>query len=209
MKEIKVRITFIEDLIRTSTNDKDVYRKYIVPKEPDPIAIEDEYTETTTAFPRTEEGKPFLYDYQLKDFFKETCSFRECLKGTSIDELIFIKERKSIIDLSGDIRSYNEIKSRYNEIIGTIENMRRLISLLGCECPNTDDENQKLQGEKIPLSEAVPAGSTITFTVQCMVDAGEQLVRDCLDCGLYQGFGQCRRHLPLFHQGRFVWEEVV
>lgn len=208
MKEIKVKVTFIEDLIRTST--KDVYGKYIAPKKPDPTAIEDAYTEETTAFPRTEEGKPFLYDYQLKDFFKETCSFRgECLKGTSIDELIFIKENKSIIDLSGDIRSYNEIKSRYNEIIGTIENMRLSISLLGCGSPNTDDKNQKVQGERIPLSEAVPAGSTITFTVQCMVDDIEQLVRDCLDCGLYQGFGQCRRHLPLFHQGRFVWEEVV
>ena len=26
-----------------------------------------------TVFPRTEDGRPFLYDYQIKGFFKDAC----------------------------------------------------------------------------------------------------------------------------------------
>lgn len=196
MKEIKVRVTFIEDLLGTATNNKEVYREYIASKGPDPTSIEDEvaavgvdeYAEkTTTVFPRTEEGKPFIYDYQWKGYFKETCSFLKKVTGTAssgikafkkeIDGLIFIKERKSIIELSGDITL--------------------------CQRPL---RAQTAQGERISLScsEAVPAGSTNTFTVQCMVDKDEALIREWLDYGFYHGTGQWRNS----GKGRFVWEEL-
>lgn len=42
MKEIRVKVTFIEDLLGTATNNKEVYREYIASKGPDPTSIEDE-----------------------------------------------------------------------------------------------------------------------------------------------------------------------
>lgn len=196
MKEIKVRVRFIEELLGTAVNDTEVYRNYIASKSPDAMTIEeevasvgvDEYAEKQmTVFPRTEDGKPFLYDYQWKGYFKETCSFLKKVSGTAsskikafkkqIDGLIFIKERKTIINVEGEIKL--------------------------CQRPL---RAQTAQGERVSLacSETIPAGSTNEFTIVLMVDSDETLVKEWLDYGFYHGTGQWRNS----GKGRFVWEEL-
>jgi len=196
MKEIRVRVTFIEELLGTATNDQEIYRSYIASKSPDATTIDDEVASVgvdptvekgTTVFPRDDDGNLIIYDYQWRGYFKETCSFLKKVKGTAsskikafkkqIDGLIFIKERKSVINVNGEITL--------------------------CQRPlraNTP------QGERVSLacSETVPVGSTNEFTVLCMVDEDETLVREWLDYGFYHGTGQWRNS----GKGKFVWEEL-
>ena len=79
MKELKVRLTFIEPLLGTSPNNEDVYRDFIGSKAPDAATVEDEVAalgvdavteKGMTVFPRMEDGTPCLYDYQIKGFSK-------------------------------------------------------------------------------------------------------------------------------------------
>jgi hypothetical protein len=62
------------------------------------------------------------------------------------------------------------------------------------------------QGEKIALaiSETLPAGTQIEFTVQCLSDEHEAAVREWLDYGALRGIGQWRNS----GKGRFDWEEL-
>ena len=65
---------------------------------------------------------------------------------------------------------------------------------------------QTAQGERIALanSEAVPAGSWIEFTVECLEDKHAAAVREWLNYGRYKGLGQWRNS----GKGRFTWEEA-
>jgi hypothetical protein len=77
MKEINVKLTFIEPILGTSPANEDVYRDFIGSKAPDAATVEDEVAAVgvnevvekgKTVFPRMEDGTPFLYDYQIKGF---------------------------------------------------------------------------------------------------------------------------------------------
>lgn len=71
MKEIHVRLTFIEGLLGTSPANEDLYRDFIGSKSPDAASVEEEVSalgveavleKGKTVFPRLEDGTPFLYD---------------------------------------------------------------------------------------------------------------------------------------------------
>ena len=122
MKEIKVRITFTEPILGTSPANPDVYREFIGSKSPDALSVEDEVAalgadavaeKAMTVFPRTEDGTPFLYDYQIKGFFKDTCGGLRKVKGTAsekikaykkeIDKLIFPEPRVIPLEFDGPV----------------------------------------------------------------------------------------------------------
>ena len=74
MKELKVKLTFMEPLLGTSPANEDVYRDFIGSKAPDAATVDDEVAaigadavveKGMTVFPRLEDGTPFLYDYQI------------------------------------------------------------------------------------------------------------------------------------------------
>ena len=197
MTEMRVRATFMDELLGTAPNNKDIYTDYIASKAPDATNLEDEVaavgTEAVaekgmTVFPRTKDGNPFLYDYQWKGYFKETCSFLRKVKGTAsekikafkkqIDGLIFIEERETILDTHG------------NEL-GVCQRPLRAATP---------------QGERVSIScsETAPEGTTCEFTVICMVDSDTDLVREWLDYGKLHGTGQWRNS----GKGRFVWDEL-
>ena len=113
MKQIKVKLTFTEGILGTSPGNEDIYREYIAGKAPDAASIEEEVAalgaaevteKAKTVFPRTDAGIPFIYDYQIKGFFKDTCGGLRKVKGTEsskikafkkeIDKLIFIEPRE-------------------------------------------------------------------------------------------------------------------
>lgn len=151
MFKMHIRITFIEPILGTSPANEDLYREFIGSKAPDAGSIEDEVAalgadavteKGMTVFPRLRDGTPFLYDYQIKGFFKDTCGGLRRVDGMvsskikaykkEIDKLIFPEPRRIPISFSGEIGE--------------------------CQRPL---RAQTVQGERISLaiSEEIPEGS--------------------------------------------------
>lgn len=197
MKEFKVRLTFTEEVLGTCSNDPNIHEEFIASKAPDAMSREqeieaigvDEVVEKSkTVFPKLEDGTPFIWDYQIRGYFKEACGMLRKIKDAKskaltnykkvIDGLIFVKERKIPIDLHGGV-------------IGSCQRPLR---------------GQTAQGERISLanSETIPAGSTIEFTVILLDDSHEKLVKEWLDYGRFKGMLQWRNS----GKGKFEWEEI-
>jgi len=198
MKELKVRITFTEEILGTASNDPEIHDEYIASKAPDAPSREEEVAalgvnevieKSMTVFPRTPSGKPFLYDYQMKGFFKDSCGMLARLKGESessklkaykkiIDGLVFVEPRMIPFEFEGKI--------------GTCQRPLRA---------------QTAQGERIALanSETIPAGAHVDLTIITLDPAHEAAVREWLDYGKLRGIGQWRNS----GKGRFIWEEIV
>ena len=196
MKELKVRLTFIEPILGTCPSNGDVYRDFIASKAPDASTIEDEVAAIgagavadrgMTVFPRLDDGTPFLYDYQIKGFFKDTCGGLRKVKGTESEK----------------------IKAYKKEIDKLIFPFTRCITMLfaaelrECQRPL---RAQTAQGERVSLaiSEEIPAGATIEFSITLLNDGNEKAVREWLDYGKFSGIGQWRNS----GRGRFTWEEI-
>ena len=71
MTDIKVRLTFTEEVLGTSSNNPNLHDEYIASKAPDALSRTEEIEalgvgevteKSMTVFPR-EGGEPFLYDY--------------------------------------------------------------------------------------------------------------------------------------------------
>lgn len=195
MKELKVKLTFTEELLGTASSDPEIHEKYIASKSPDAKTIEEEVEavgveevveKSMTIFPKLEDGTPFIYDYQIRGFFKEACSCLKKVKGTKssdikafkkeIDGLIFVEPRKIPMDLHG----------------GELGNCQRPLRA------------STAQGERISLanSEVAPAGTTIEFKVNCLVDDDIKAVKEWLNYGVFKGLGQWRNS----GKGRFTVE---
>lgn len=208
MSEIRVRLTFIEGMLGTSSNNKEVYRDFIASKAPDAESAEeeiarigvDEFAEKgMTVFPRTDEGQPFLWDYQIRGFFKDACGMLRRVAGKDPET----GKKKAAVNASGKLTSYKK------DIDGLIFVDPRIIPIkfdgeIGvCQRPL---RAQTAQGERIALamSEEVPAGATIEFTVELYSDEHEKAVREWLNYGFRRGIGQWRNS----GKGKFVWEEL-
>ena len=155
MKEMKVRLEFFEEVLGTASSDPEIHEKYIASNAPDApsrkeeveaLGTEEVFEKSMTVFPRLDDGTPFLWDYQIKGFFKDSCGMLRKVKGTpssaikaykkEIDGLIFVKERQIPFLFEGEIGI--------------------------CQRPL---RASTAQGERIALSssETVPAGSAIEF----------------------------------------------
>ena len=75
MKELKIRAEFIEELLGSANNDKEIHAEFIASKAPDAPSREEEIEaigvdavieKGKTIFPKDEDENPFLYDYQIK-----------------------------------------------------------------------------------------------------------------------------------------------
>lgn len=196
MKTMKVRLTFIEPVLGTSPANEDVYRDFIGAKAPDAATVDDEVAalgvdavveKGMTVFPRLEDGTPFLYDYQIKGFFKDTCGGLRKVKGSKSEK---IKAYKKEIDklIFPEPRC---IPFRFN---GQVTECQRPLRA------------QTAQGERVSLaiSEEIPTESTVEFSIVMLSDDHEAAVREWLDYGKYSGIGQWRNS----GRGRFTWVEI-
>lgn len=211
MTNLKVQLTLTEEALGMSPANADIYTQYIGSKSPDASTIEDEVAsvgieevlnQQTTIFPHDKEGRRFVYDYQIKGMFKDSCGMlsrlavREAEDGKktpkkkaltesakitaykkTIDGLIFVSPRKIFFDVATD------------EEVGICQRPLR------ASTP---------QGERIALasSETIPEGSKLTFTVTCLDDSHVPAVKEWLDYGLLRGLGQWRNS----GKGRFTYQ---
>ena len=197
---MRVRLTFTEEVLGTLSPNPDVFTDYIASKRPEGVddaeaqalpELDDVITMETTVFPRTGDGRLFLYDYQILGFFKDACgALRRC------DPKEFaspgLKAYKKIID--GCIF----IKDRQNPLVLPEGGETGI-----CERPL---RAQTAQGERIALarSETVPAGTTLEFTVILLNSTFAGVVQEWLNYGMFRGIGQWRNS----GKGRFTWEDI-
>ena len=196
MRELKVKLTFIEPILGTCPADEEVYRTFIGSKAPDAATVDDEVEalgvdavleKNMTVFPRTEDGVPFLYDYQIKGFFKDSCGGLRKASGTAsskikaykkdIDRLIFPAPRRIPFENYGEI--------------GRCQRPKRTSSPQG-------------EFSSLAISEEIAPGATLTFTISMFSADYEAAVREWLDYGRFSGLGQWRNS----GKGRFTWEEL-
>ena len=206
MKNLKVKLTFTEEILGTQSADPKLHEEFIASKAPDAptaeeevaaLGVEEATRKDMTIFPKTPDGRPFLYDYQIKGHFKDACSM--LARCAEKDE----KGKKKPCNESSKLTAYKKI------IDGMIFVKPRMIPLefageIGnCQRPL---RAQTAQGERVALanSETVPAGATAEFEVVCFSDEHEAAVREWLDYGAWRGIGQWRNS----GKGTYKWEEI-
>ena len=196
MKEMKVELTFFEKILGTASGNPELHSEFIASKAPDAPSREEEVAalgaeevekKDMTVFPRMEDGTPFLYDYQIKGFFKHACGMLRNVDKTEsskikaykkyVDGLVFVNERKIPIIFDGEV--------------GNLQRPLRA---------------QTAQGERIALanSETCPEGSKVVFTIRVLKDDLMKAVNEWLNYGELNGIGQ-------WHNsgcGRFKWKEI-
>lgn len=236
MEEMKVRLTFTEDVLGTQAMDAEIHETFITNKGLEEAKAQlkkykdkggmsddelnrleqiiDELEATTdekkreeleaiasdnndndnekpvqgkTVFPKLEDGTPFLWDYQIRGFFKSAASAMSYVGGDhklqaykkKIDLLVFINDRKIPLVMPEG---------------GEIGNCQRPL------------RGQTAQGERIALadSESVPAGTTCEFTIRMLDKKLKKHVIDWLDFGQYNGIGQWRNS----GKGRYTWTDI-
>lgn len=193
MKEMKVRLTFTEEILGTANADKEIHAEFIASKAPDApsreeeieaIGVEGVIEKCMTIFHRNEEGQPILFDYQIKGFFKNAAKAYNYIKKfpaykTKIDNLVFVKERQIVLQLPE------------GGVIGSCQRPLRASTA---------------QGERIALanSECCPPGTVVEFTIMVLVDELMKNVIEWLDYGKLNGIGQWHNS----GKGRFDWTDI-
>lgn len=199
---MKVRLTLTESVLGGSPKNEEVYTEFIHSKAPDASTLEDEVatlgadevTEKGTTGFHYEDGKPFVYDYWIKGFFKSACQALREVKGTHSSKLTSYKKK---IDLLFFIGNEHETQRKiffenYGEI-GICERPLRAMTM---------------QGERVSLarSEEIKAGAQLVFEISSLRGKEDDaLFREWLDYGKWNGLGQWRNS----GKGRFTWEEIT
>ena len=200
MKEMKIRVTFIEPILGTQPADPELHTRFIASKAPDHQTMAEEVEamgaaeveeRSKTIFPKMEDGTPFLWDYQIKGFFKDSCGMLRRVSSSKskkltaykkeIDGLIFVEPRRIPLWMPSDLD----------------------LTATDCQRPLRASTPQ---GERVALahSEEAPAGTYIEMTITCLKDDLMPLVVEWLNYGRLRGIGQWRNS----GRGRFEWEEI-
>ena len=180
MKTLHVVVTFMEDILGTSNANPEIHRQFIAshapPEETQNEEVEcvekyqtdaqDNFEKALTVFPRTEDGKPAVWDYQWKGFFKDAIGMLKKVPGSKASAM----------------------KAYKKEVDGLIVGGPRLIPIefegeIGiCQRPL---RAQTMQGERVALasSECIPAGAKMRFDITLLCDSHEAVVREALEYG--------------------------
>ena len=209
MRKSRIRIKFLDPILGMSPSNQDLYMDYIASKNPDPQfdpsdeleSIPAEEGSTITIFPRTREGDPCFFDYQIRGFFKESCAM--LARSNGLDET-GKKSKKKAVTLSGKETAYKKL------IDGNIFVYPRKIPIMYdgemslCQRPLRASTPQ---GERITLacSEEIPEGAVIEFDVKIMRDTDVDLLAEWMTYGEYHGMGQWRNS----GKGRFLVEKFI
>jgi hypothetical protein len=217
---MKVKFTFVAPLLGTVSGNQQLAKDFIIGKvltdktisEADqrkitaeeaktlPQDIEEQIEDSSTYFHRDEDGKPFIYGYMIKGFFKAACDamidsgqftakeLKDAKLGrwsykNTINKLLAIKTRRLMLQTPGD-KGLEEV---------FVERSLRA---------------ETMKGDRICLvrSEAAPEGTVVEFEFVLLNAKLQPFVEWWLNYGeVFGGIGQWRSS----HYGSFVWEEVV
>jgi len=202
MSKINIKVELVEEMLGTASANPEIHGEFIAAKAPDAETREEEIAaigpdavaeKAMTIFPKFE-GRPHLWDYQVKGFIKDAMNaLREipgsCVKGNkrlskwsykrTVDNLIFVGPRRIMLVLPE------------GQKIGKCERPLRA---------------ETMRGDRIALasSETVPVGTTFECEIDCLDPTLELAIREALDYGVWKGLGQWRNS----GKGRFGWVEV-
>ena len=176
MKTTRYRATFTEGLLATKPNDEKVHETFIAAKREEGIAKDEIDAEAqtlaeierlekgTTVFHRNADGKPVVWNYQVKGFLKDAikalrrdpesaCAKLKNYKGV-VDGSVFVEPRQIVLNLPDGAE------------IGTCQRPLRA---------------QTMQGERVALaqSEEAPAGTTMEFTVMTLAPGLDKALAEC------------------------------
>jgi len=213
---MKVRIKFVEPVLGTLSGNKDAATDFILSKNPAKVPAQDEIEalpeeealeKSSTIFPK-EDGKPFIWNYQLKGFFKDSClalimsnkmkqeelkkvGLTKYLYKRTIDMMLFVRPRKMFLTIPEG--------SKIQLLTG--EEIDYLVNKTNCERPL---RGQTMRGERISLarSEMLPAGTTFEADIMLLDKKLEDFLKPWLDYGALRGLLQWRNS----GMGSFVYE---
>ena len=201
---MKVRITFHEELLGTASGNAELHEEFIASKSADADKAKEELAalhaeelveKSMTVFPKDEDGRPFLWDYQVKGFLKEaTGVYIELTPGETrigktklskftfkrvVDNFVFVAPRKIMLHMPDG---------------GEIGECQRPLRA------------ETMRGERVALahSETVPVGTTCDFEVEVLHKSMDKVIDWCLEYGIKKGLGQWRNS----GKGRFTFERV-
>ena len=182
---MKVTITLTEEMLGMTAGNPEIASEFQISRSADAQKQAEEEAalsgteiieKSMTVFPK-ENGIPFMWDYQIKGMFKDSCNMLYRVKTSEsaklkaykkvIDGLIFVTPRKILMTIPEGMK------------MGTCQRALR---------------GQTAQGERIALanSETVPLGTTFTFEVECLDKSLEKNVKEWLNYSARRGMGQWR-----------------
>lgn len=195
-KTYNVDIELTEPCLATSPANRDLLSEYIADNAPteekkkeEIESIGEQIQKATTVFP-VQDGKLFVWDYQLKGYLKEAIGilielgeFKKLSKWTfkrAIDACVFVAPRRVFI-----MGKDGKPKSKPD---GVVERPLRATTM---------------QGDRVALarSEMVEAGSKLAFQIALLeststksnfAEVDEAAIKACLDYGKLRGFSQWR-----------------
>lgn len=201
---MKVKVTFLEEVLGTASANPELHSEYIASKAPDAKSREEEvaaigpeeYEEKCmTVFPRKSDDPdaPIFWDYQIRGFFKEACAMLQRAKNKNVSPAtLSVKAYKKVVDGNVFVAP-REIPIDLHGM--KIDSLQRPLRA------------QTAQGERIALanSESIPDGSEIEFCI-CDYSGGSyaDAIREWMDYGLSHGIGQWRNS----GKGSFDWQEI-
>lgn len=192
MMIIKVKARLTNDMLGTVPKDPDTYEKFIASKaaeaeasqvaeELDTVPLPADDTRGWTGF-HEKDGKPFIYSYMLKGFFKEAMGMMKKVPGSAcskisahkkfVDGLLFIQER--------EIYFFHPNGSPVlsSELIAVSRSLRA----------------QTVKGERITIvkSDQIPEGSEFSFTVKILGGISKKIMKELFDYAELRALGQWR-----------------
>lgn len=199
MVTMDIEITFAEPMLGTKPADPEAYEKYVRQSRPEGPAEDeeggpqggrpDERGPTVTVFDRLPDGRPFLWDYQIKGFFKDAAAAVRQFPGSrtagvkafrkAIDCAVFPVPRRIALELPEGGQA------------------GRVARPLRAQTP---------RGERVAIacSESVPAGTRMRLRLAVMDPSLAPAVAEWLDYGVLRGIGQWRNS----GAGRFSWRKL-
>lgn len=179
----KIDITFTEQALGTAPKNKKIYDEYIASKAPEGTDTTDEVdsidVEKIGTGYHMVDGRPCLFDYMVKGYFKDAVS-------------MLLRSKQPGLKTTG-------LKAHKKTIDGLVFVKPRLIQLVLPEGTSMDTLERPLraqtaQGERIALarSETVPAGTTASFTVHILGEVSTEMLEEWLSYGEWRGIGQWR-----------------
>ena len=207
---IKARITLTEPMLGSLPGNKALMEEYIaskaetVEKVDEEVAnVEEQLEKGTTVFPRDENGKPFMWDYQFKGFLKAaigTATEMGDIKGLSkwtfkrhVNQLVFVDPRRMPL--------LSKPEGATEPVAPEITMFERTIRVV------------TMQGERVALvrSERIEAGAWFETAITLLSGSGKgsvlepEHIVEALNYGKFCGLLQWRSA----SFGRFTWEQLA